>query len=100
MKIMHKPLTAARAKIEECLEKNGKELVDLAYASANENDKRFLIGIACKRCYNKEITPNRYDVIFYDIDTDRMAYASNNLNYENSLIEMGQRIRRRTYKNQ
>lgn len=99
MKTMHKPEITARVKIEEYLEKDNKELIDLAYASAKENDRRFLIGIAYKRCHDKDNPSNsdRYDVIIYDIKTDLFVYSSTCLNYENALIEVGQRIRRETY---
>ena len=102
MKIMHKPFNAV-GKIEDLLEKDGKEPVDLAYASANENYKRLLIGIAYKRGQGKDAPAdrNRYEIIVYDTKTDLLTVSTACLYYENALIEMGQHIRRRTfYENQ
>lgn len=101
MKVMHKPEITARVKVEEYLEKEGKELVAFSYGTANTNDKRFYVGIAYESGQGKDAPPdrNRYEIVIYDTVTEQLAFSTACLYYENALIEMGQRIRRRTYEN-
>lgn len=102
MKIMHKPQINVRVKVEERLEKDGKQLVEFAYGTANKDEKRFYVGIAYTPRNSNEgdgYPPNRYDVVIYDNDVDGFEYDSSYLNYENALIHMGQLIRKATYEN-
>ena len=102
MKIMHKPQIDVRVKVEERLEKDGKQLVEFAYGTANKDEKRFYVGIAYTPRNSNEgdgYPPNRYDVVVYDNEADGFEYCSNYLNYENALIQMGQLIRKATYEN-
>lgn len=94
MKIMHKPEIAARIKVEEYLEKEGKELVAFAYGTQNMEGRRFYVGIAYKRSQGKDAPTdrNRYDIVVYDIKMDKFGYSSTNMDYEHALINMGQRI--------
>lgn len=102
MKVMHKPEITARIKVEEYLEKEGKELVDFAYGTSNMDERRFYIGIAYKRGQGKDAPTdrNRYEIVVYDIKTGLFEFPTTCLYYETALIEMGQRIRRKTYENQ
>lgn len=102
MKIMHKPQIDVRIKVEEHLAKDGKELVNFAYGTANKDERRFYVGIAYMPRNSNEgdgYPFNRYDVIVYDNDVDGLEYHSSYLNYENALIHMGQLIRKATYEN-
>lgn len=99
---MHNPPIDARVKIEKHLENDGKELVSLAYGTADKGERRFFVGIAYMPRNNNEVNgypPNRYDVVIYDNEVDGFEYCSRYLNYENALISMGQLIRKATYEN-
>lgn len=101
MKIMHKPI-GVRSKIEELLKKEGKELVNLAYGTADENETHSYVGITYIPGNDNEessYSSNRYDVFVYDNETDNFEYCSICLKYENALIQMGQMIRKATYEN-
>lgn len=107
MKIMHKPQIDVRIKFEEYLENTGKELVYLAYGTENIDEKRFYVGIAylpthCDTESDSDIkvySPNRYDVVTYDIEKDTFACDYQHLNYSNALFYMSKSIRNTTYEN-
>lgn len=102
MKVMHNPPLDVRVKVEKYLEKDGKELVNFAYGSADKDERRFYVGIAYTPRNSNEgngYPPNRYDVVVYDNDVDGFEYHSSYLYYENALIYMGQIIRKATYEN-
>lgn len=100
MKIMHNPPLDVMVKVEKRLEKDGKELVNFAYGSADKDERQLFVGIAyMPRNSNRGNgdPPNRYDIIACDFKTGIFEYYSKYLNYENALIQMGQLIRKATY---
>lgn len=102
MKVMHNPPLDVRVKFEEYLAKDGKELVNFAYGSADKDERQVFIGIAYMPRNNNEgdgYPPNRYDVVIYNAEIDMFEYCLRYLNYENALTHAGQLIRKVTYKN-
>lgn len=102
MKIMHKPPINARIKVEEYLEKDGKQLVEFAYGSRNEDERRFYVGIAYKPVNSNNdnnFPQNRYDVVTYDNDEDTFRYIAKDLYYEIAFYEVGRLIRMATLQN-
>ena len=97
MKVMHNPPLDVRIKIEKYLEKDGKELVNFVYGTADKDERRFYVGIAYTPRNSNEgngYPLNRYDVVTYDNESDEFKYYASYLYYENALIHMGQNIRR------
>ena len=106
MKVMHNPPLEVRLKFEDYLEKKGKELVNFAYGSNDMDERRFYVGIAYMPtrsdtdCDGDNIySPNRYDVITYDVEKDTFVCDYQHLNYENALFYMSRSITKTTYEN-
>ena len=91
MKIMHKPI-GVRSKIEELLEKEGKELVHISYGSADCKTQNIYVGIAFNHI-NPTKPYNDYSVFTYNTKTDSLAYREKDIYYENALIAMGNTIK-------
>lgn len=105
MKVMHNPPLNVRLKFEEYLEKDGKELVNFAYGSNDMDERRFYVGIAYMptNCDTKRdvnvYSPNRYDVITYDIEENIFGCNFQHCDYATALHFMGEHIRMATSQN-